>query len=159
MQGKSKMHEEQLDSPGVKVPPPLVYAGALALGFALERFFPLRRRKARVAGAALLVTGMALGAWARILFLKRRTTVLPFRPASALIDEGPFRISRNPIYIAFAAIYAGASLMRRSTWPLLLLPGVVLIIDQTVIDREEAYLERRFGEEYLAYKAKVRRWL
>ncbi|HTV65254.1 MAG TPA: isoprenylcysteine carboxylmethyltransferase family protein [Bryocella sp.] len=153
------MSEERADSPKVRIPPPLVFAGALALGFALERVFPLRRRKARLAGAALIAAGAVLGGWARILFLKRGTTVLPFRPASALVEDGPFRISRNPIYVGFTAIYAGTSLLRRSTWPLLLLPGVVLVIDSMVIDREEAYLERRFGEDYLAYKAKVHRWL
>jgi len=153
------MSEDRADSPGVRVPPPLLFAGAFMLGVAMERFFPLRRRKARAAGAALVAGGVAFAGWARILFLRRGTTVLPFRPVSALVAEGPFRISRNPIYVGFTAIYLGSSLLRRSLWPLLLLPGVVLTLQEAVIDREEAYLERRFGEDYLSYKDNVRRWL
>ena len=153
------MHKEQADSPNVKLPPPLMYAGAFAVGMLMERVLPLRRREARVAGAALVAGGLAFGGWARLLFLRRGTTVLPFRPASALVAEGPFRISRNPIYVGFISIYIGGSLLRRSVWPLLLLPGVVFAIQKSVIDREEAYLERRFGEKYLSYKSRVRRWL
>ena len=150
---------EQVDSPHVKFPPPLLFAGAFLLGVTMERFFPLRRRQARTSGAGLIAAGLAFAGWARLLFLRRGTSVLPFRPASALVDEGPFRVSRNPIYVGFIAIYVGGSLLRRSVWPLLLLPGVLLAMRKTVINREEAYLERRFGEEYLSYKSRVRRWL
>lgn len=147
------------DSPGVKVPPPLLYAGAFALGMLLQKFAPLRRREARAAGAGLVAGGVALVVGTRLLFLQRGTTILPTRAVSVLIESGPFRISRNPIYVGFVAIYIGSSLLRRSVWPLLLLPGVVLVIQKTVIDREEAYLERRFGDDYLSYKNRVRRWL
>ncbi len=147
------------DSPGVKVPPPLLYAGAFALGMLLQKFAPLRRREARVAGAGLAAGGVALVVWTRLLFLQRGTTILPTRAVSVLVESGPFRISRNPIYVGFVAIYIGSSLLRRSVWPLLLLPGVVLVIQKTVIDREEAYLERRFGENYLSYKSRVPSWL
>ena len=147
------------DSPGVKVPPPLLYAGAFALGMLLQKFAPLRRREARVAGAGLVAGGVTLVVWTRLLFLQRGTTILPTRAVSVLVESGPFRISRNPIYVGFVAIYIGSSLLRRSVWPLLLLPGVVLVIQKTVIDREEAYLERRFGEDYLSYKSRVPSWL
>lgn len=147
------------DSPGVKVPPPLLYAGAFALGMLLQKFAPLRRREARVAGAGLVAGGIALVVGTRLLFLQRGTTILPTRAVSALIGSGPFRISRNPIYVGLTAIYLGTSLLRRSGWPLVLLPGVLIIMHNGVIDREESYLERRFGMEYLDYKARVRRWL
>jgi len=153
------MDEDRVDHAGVKLPPPLLFAGAFMLGVAMERFFPLRRRQARAAGTGLLAGGLAFAGWARILFLRRGTTVLPFRPASALVEEGPFRVSRNPIYVGFVSIYIGSSLLRRSVWPLLLLPGVVLVMQKAVIEREEAYLERRFGDEYLSYKNRVRPWL
>ncbi len=153
------MTEDTVDSPGVRLPPPLVFAGAFLLGVAMERFFPLRRRESRAAGIGLVAGGLALSGWARVLFLRRGTSVIPFRAASALVEEGPFQISRNPIYVGFIAMYIGGSLVRRSAWPLLLLPGVVIAMQQTVINREEAYLERRFGEEYLTYKSRVRRWL
>ncbi len=147
------------DSPGVKVPPPLLYTGAFALGMLLQKFAPLRRREATVAGTGLAAGGVALVVWTRLLFLQRGTTILPTRAVSVLVEGGPFRISRNPIYVGFVAIYIGSSLLRRSVWPLLLLPGVVLVIQTTVIDREEAYLEWRFGENYLSYKSRVPSWL
>ena len=153
------MDEDSVDSARVKVPPPLLFAGAFLAGVALERFFPMRRRQARTAGASLVAGGLALAGWARILFLRRGTTVLPFRPTTALVEDGPFSMSRNPIYVGFVAIYVGSSLLRRSVWPLLLLPGVLLVMQKAVIEREEAYLERRFGEEYLEYKNRVRQWL
>jgi protein-S-isoprenylcysteine O-methyltransferase Ste14 len=153
------MAEDRIDSPGVKVPPPLLFAGTFLLGVALERLFPVRRRQARALGTGLVAGGIAFAGWARILFLRRGTTVLPFKPASALVEEGPFSVSRNPIYVGFLAIYVGSCLLRRSAWPFLLLPGVVVVMQKAVIDREEAYLERRFGEDYLSYKDRVRRWL
>ena len=147
------------DSAGVKVPPPLLYAGAFALGMLLQKFAPLRRREARLAGAGLVAGGVTLLLWTRLLFLQRGTTILPTRSVSLLVEDGPFRISRNPIYVGLTATYLGASLLRRSVWPLILLPGVVIVMQKAVINREESYLERRFGEEYLDYKDRVRRWL
>jgi protein-S-isoprenylcysteine O-methyltransferase Ste14 len=156
---EDSMGDDRADSAGVRVPPPVLFAGAFMLGVALERFFPLRRRQAQASGAGLLAGGLALAGWARVIFLRRGTTVLPFKPTSALVVEGPFRISRNPIYVGFVAIYVGSSLLRRSVWPLLLLPGVLVVMQKAVIEREEAYLERRFGAEYLEYKSSVRQWV
>jgi protein-S-isoprenylcysteine O-methyltransferase Ste14 len=73
--------------------------------------------------------------------------------------EGPFRYSRNPAYLSLAMIYAGIAVLRNSLWTILLLPLVVYVIQREVIGREERYLERALGEEYLAYKARVRRWV
>lgn len=147
------------DSAGVKVPPPLLYAGAFALGMLLQRWRPWPAPRASAAGTALVAGGVALVVSTRLLFLQQGTTILPTRPVSVLVASGPFGISRNPIYVGFTALYVGSSLLRRSGWPLMLLPGVLMIMQNAVIDREEAYLERRFGPEYLAYKSKVRRWL
>jgi protein-S-isoprenylcysteine O-methyltransferase Ste14 len=80
------------------------------------------------------------------------------KPAPRLTTEGPFRYSRNPSYLALAMIYAGIALLRNSLWAILFLPLVVVVIQREVIGREERYLERAFGEEYLAYKEQVQRW-
>jgi protein-S-isoprenylcysteine O-methyltransferase Ste14 len=88
-----------------------------------------------------------------------RTNVNPYKPAHAIVESGPFRYSRNPIYVAMAITYIGSSLLVRSAVPLLLLPVVIGAIDRGVIDREEAYLEDKFGDRYLAYKMRVRRWV
>lgn len=155
------MPEDRIDSPGVKLPPPLLFAGALALGLIIGKRFPLRLRRprTRVPGALLVGGGAGLVVWTRLLFLRLGTSIIPTRPATVFVASGPFRISRNPIYVGLTAIYVGTSLLRRSACPLLLLPAVIVTLQKTAIDREEAYLERRFGEEYLDYKASVRRWL
>jgi protein-S-isoprenylcysteine O-methyltransferase Ste14 len=77
---------------------------------------------------------------------------------TAFISGGPYRISRNPIYVAFTLIYVGVALLCRAVWPFLFLP-VVLVGIVRQVQREEAYMERRFGHPYVSYKAKVRRWL
>jgi protein-S-isoprenylcysteine O-methyltransferase Ste14 len=156
------MAEKSVDSPGVKLPPPIVYAVPLAAGIVITRWFPLLSLPsvpARIAGGILVIVGLGLAMWACMIFLRRGTSVLPIRPASVLVDTGPFRVSRNPIYVGFTAAYIGASLPFQSLWSLLLLPLVLVVMQKAVIDREEAYLERRFGAEYLSYKSRVRRWL
>ena len=79
------------------------------------------------------------------------------RPVPRLTTEGPFRYTRNPGYLSLAMIYAGIAVLRNSLWAILLLPLLLLITQRELIEREERYLERAFGEEYLAYKARVRR--
>ena len=87
------------------------------------------------------------------------TTIRTDKPVSSLIQDGPFRYSRNPGYVALTMLYAGIAVRRNALWAILLLPVVVYVIQREVIVREERYLERTFGEEYLNYKARVRRWV
>jgi len=107
----------------------------------------------------LLSGGVVLNGW----FLKTiRSAEVPIRtdkPVPRLTTRGPFRYTRNPSYLALAAIYAGIAVPRNSLWTMLLLPLVVMVIQREVIGREERYLERTFGEEYLDYKGQVRRWI
>ena len=81
------------------------------------------------------------------------------RPVPRLTTEGPFRYTRNPGYLCLAMFYAGIALLRNSLWAILPLPLVLYVMQREVIGREERYLERTFGEEYLAYKTRVRRWV
>jgi len=80
-------------------------------------------------------------------------------PTTAIVVHGPYRFTRNPMYVSLVGLYAGVTLFVNSAWPLILLPAVVLLVRRQVIAREEAYLEAKFGEEYRAYKARVRRWI
>jgi protein-S-isoprenylcysteine O-methyltransferase Ste14 len=153
---------DERDNPGIRLPPPLIYVVPLILGRILDRrrhvpFLP--RGVARGLGFSLLGGGAVLNGW----FLRTiRNTDVPIRtdkPVPRLITEGPFRYSRNPSYLALAMIYAGIASVRNSLWAILLLPLVVMVIQREVIGREERYLERAFGEEYLAYRAQVRRWV
>ena len=152
---------DERDNPGINVPPPLIYVVPLVLGLMLDKrwhlpFLP--RGMARGLGWPLLGSGVMLNAW----FLKTiRDAEVPIRtdkPVPRLTTEGPFRYSRNPSYLALAMIYAGIALLRNSLWAILFLPVVVAVIQREVIGREERYLERAFGEEYLAYKEQVQRW-
>jgi protein-S-isoprenylcysteine O-methyltransferase Ste14 len=150
------------DDPGIKVPPPLIYLAPLVLGLLLEgrRRLPfLPRRATRALGWPLVVGGAALNAWFLRTIREADVPIRTDRPVPRLTTEGPFRYTRNPSYLALAIIYAGIAALRNSLWAVLLLPLVVYVIRREVIGREERYLERAFGEEYLAYKARVRRWV
>jgi protein-S-isoprenylcysteine O-methyltransferase Ste14 len=84
---------------------------------------------------------------------------VPGRPTSSLVTDGPFRHTRNPGYLAATISYAGIASLTNALWVILLLPVMLLMVQRAVIEREERYLERKFGEEYLRYKALVRRWI
>jgi protein-S-isoprenylcysteine O-methyltransferase Ste14 len=150
------------DTPGIRVPPPLLYLLPLASGLLLDRrihipFLP--RRVARIIGWPLVGGGVALSGWAIRTMRNAETTMRTDKPVSNLIQEGPFRYTRNPLYLSDAMIYAGIAVLRNSLWAIVLLPLAMIAIQREVMGREERYLERTFGEEYLAYKARVRRWV
>ena len=150
------------DSAGVRVPPPLIFLGGLAVGFALEALLPGTSFPGVVQwvlGAALLVAGLALLASFNIAFNRRGTALEPWKPTTAIVSTGPYRVTRNPAYVGMALVYAGIAVMSEALWVLAPLPLVLLIIDRVVIAREERYLERKFGPEYLDYKGRVRRWI
>ena len=102
---------------------------------------------------------MALAAWFARTMRAADTTLRTDKPVSRVVQDGPFRYSRNPAYLSLAMIYAGIAVLRNSLWAIVLLPLVVYVIQREVIGREERYLERTFGEEYLDYKGRVRRWV
>ena len=155
------MADEQ-DNPGIWVPPPLLYLLALILGLVLDRraHVPfLSRGVARVLGWPLVGGGIVLAAWFVRTMRGADTTIRTDKSVSSLVQDGPFRYSRNPGYVALAMIYSGIAVLRNALWAILLLPLVVYVIQREVIEREERYLERTFGEEYVNYKAQVRRWI
>jgi protein-S-isoprenylcysteine O-methyltransferase Ste14 len=150
------------DNPGVLVPPPLIYAVPLALGLLVQRVRPVPILPAAVArplGALLTVVALAVLGYAMLTFLRARTAILPVRPASALVESGPYRFSRNPMYVNLALLYLGVTLWANALWPLLLLPVALVAMQRFVIAREERYLEARFGDAYRSYRARVRPWL
>jgi protein-S-isoprenylcysteine O-methyltransferase Ste14 len=156
------MSPKQADSPGVRVPPPLVFLGGLGIGLALSTWAPteyLGRTIARPLGGVLIGLGALLALSAFRAFHQAGTTIRPDRPGSALVRTGPYRFTRNPMYLALTIVYAGIAVMNESLWSLLLLPLVVFLIRSKVIAREEAYMERRFGVDYSHYKSEVRRWI
>ncbi len=159
------MNETSRDIPGVIAPPPLIYLAGLALGLIVRRRWPhplvpdsLRPLRWTL-GTGLTLGGLALIGWAARTMYRAGTHPEPNKPVTALVTEGPFRLSRNPIYLGFTLTYLGLTLLFDALWSLLLLPAVLAVMVRGVIEREEKYLERRFGERYRAYKASVRRWL
>lgn len=154
------MRVEQ-DSARVGFPPPLIYLGVLLLGFActgltgkLGPAGPI----SFVAGIPLLLLGAAMILAGGVRFRRAHTPAPPWRPVTSLVTTGIYRVTRNPMYLGMALIYAGLAMLMNSFTALLLLPVVLLIIQTQVIAREERYLFGKFGAEYAAYKTQVGRW-
>jgi protein-S-isoprenylcysteine O-methyltransferase Ste14 len=144
------------------VRPPLVYLASLVLGALLQLAIPLPflPRTLDVAlGASVVAVAAALYACSVAKFRAAGTPVPARKPTTAIVRTGAYRFSRNPIYLAFSLFQLGIAIWVNSVWLLATLVGAVALIDTIVIPREEQYLERKFGAEYLDYKAAVRRWL
>ena len=153
------------DSPGIKFPPPLAFIGILLAGWALERWigYPaiplIPYRMLHTLGMIAIVLGAAVILTAHGLFARSKTDVRPWKASSALIVEGVYRWTRNPIYLGMALAYLGIAMLNDSGTQLCLLVPLLFVIQKEVIEPEERYLEGRFGAPYLAYKASVRRWI
>lgn len=159
------MKEPAPDSPGVPFPPPLVFMAALALGFLAHMIAPVgigpasARRVVNAVGWVLVVAWAAILLPAFRIFRRARTSILPNQPATTIVASGPYRWSRNPMYVAMTLLSAGVALVFNALWPLLFVPLAVIVTDRYTIAREEQYLERAFGDVYRDYKRRVRRWL
>lgn len=155
------MADDERDNAGVIAPPPLIYAAPLTLGLLSNRLLPVRflPQSAGAFGWPLVGGGLLLGGWFFRTMRRAGTPVDPDRPVSKLVEEGPFRYTRNPGYVSMVMIYASISILSNALWAILLLPVALFTIQRGVIEREERYLERVFGEDYLRYKARVRRWI
>ena len=153
------------DHANVPVIPPVLFGAGIGAGFLLKWLVPVRlvppllEREACFAGWALSLLGLAFGGSALVTFLRARTTPHPNHPVSALVTWGPYRVSRNPMYVGLSVCTAGLALVANTAWLLIALPLTWLALRRLVIDREEAYLTRRFGDEYRAFLARTRRWI
>ena len=144
------------------VRPPLVFLVSLASGVAIQLAAPLPFLPGTLAlplGAPVVVVAVALFAWSAATFRAAGTPVPARKPTVTIVRSGPFRFSRNPIYLAFSLFQLGVAMWLNSVWLLATLAGAAALMHYVVIPREEAYLERRFGAQYLNYKIRVRRWL
>ncbi|MDF7775011.1 isoprenylcysteine carboxylmethyltransferase family protein [Sphingomonas sp. AOB5] len=147
------------DSPGVRFPPPLVFIGTLLIGVALGGpGIPMDRDWSDLIGWFGIVAGMSIVLTALGLFRRAGTRAEPWRESSAIVTDGVYRWTRNPMYLGMALTYAGIALLCDSLIALALLVPVIFVIQRQVIEREEAYLIARFGEPYRDYMARVRRW-
>ena len=154
--------DAQDDSPGVITIPPFIYLFFLALGIALEFFFPFAILSGAVrysVGFALIVVSFVLLRSVLGRFRAAGTNLDVRKPTTAIISDGPYRFSRNPAYLSMALLYAGIGIAADSVWIIGLLLPTLVVMHFGVIVREERYLEAKFGEEYLRYKRSVRRWI
>jgi protein-S-isoprenylcysteine O-methyltransferase Ste14 len=150
------------DKPGVVAPPPLLYGGAFVLVLVFRWFWPMPifgRAVAFWLGLALLVLGVGIAAWGRRTMQAAGTNVNPALPTTAIVASGPFRFSRNPLYLALTLLYLGLTLAFNTWWGSVVLVPVLIIMHRGVVLREERYLEQKFGETYRQYRSKVRRYL
>lgn len=146
------------DHPGVLVPPPLMFAALVGAGLLVDGG-PMAGALALLCAAFLSAAGVGLIAAALRLFFGAKTRPEPWRPASALVAAGPYRFTRNPMYLRLVLIGLALSLAFTSPAAALLTLLAGWIVDRTVIAREEAYLQRRFGPDYRRYCQRVHRWL
>ncbi len=152
------------ETAGVLAPPPAFPLVTIALAEVLRWWRPLPLIPADrwwrwVLAAALLGTALAIASSAIVTLRRARTPVEPWKPTRAVVTDGPFAISRNPIYLAFLAIQLSYAWARPNVWGVLLIPITMALLHWGVIAREERYLAKRFGEPYMAYAQRVRRWL
>ena len=150
------------DRPGVIAPPPLIYLVVFVIGYFVQRQFPFvwpEHISWDIAGYILV--GLSLiNALLGMLTMKRAGTHIDvYKASTAIVSTGPFSFSRNPLYLSLTAMYIGVALVKSLMWPLALLPLALIVMQFGVIHREERYLAKKFGDEYLLYKAKVRRWV
>jgi protein-S-isoprenylcysteine O-methyltransferase Ste14 len=144
------------------VRPPLVYLGAIALGLVVHALWPIRLAPPSLAtpiGVLLTLVAVSLFVAAVRAFRAAGTPIPGNRPATTIVRTGPYRFSRNPIYLAFSVFQLGIALWVNSLALLVTLLPAVALMSRVVIPREELYLEARFPSEYVPYKAAVRRWL
>ncbi len=164
-QGGPVSGESEQDNAGVIAHPPVLYLGFLLAGLAADWTFGLPSLSAlsgisvAIPAAGLGAAGLALLFAAAWRFIKAGTNIPTHRPSTALVTQGLYRFSRNPIYLGLTLIYLALVLWLASLAALVLLPALLVVMQIGVIRREERYLEGKFGEAYRAYKQSVRRWL
>jgi len=150
------------DCPGVPIAPPLLFVIPILASLALEWFVPttlINGISRWILGALIVVAGIALNVGGFITQKRAGTDPIPFNPSTRIVAHGLYRFTRNPMYIGFALWTLGLAVLIDSAWMLLAVPIGLVLIDRTVVTREERYLERKFGVEYLSYKRSVRRWI
>ena len=155
---------EQQDTAAVRVFPPGVPLLTILIGIGLNHLWPIDLGLPKVAryllgGITIAGAFFCLGLWSVVLFRRSGQSENPWKPTPQLVDRGPFRITRNPMYLQMILICIGVAVILGNIWILVMTPFGGWVLQRFAILPEEAYLERKFGAQYLAYKHRVRRWL
>jgi protein-S-isoprenylcysteine O-methyltransferase Ste14 len=146
------------------VPVPWVFVLTYLVGVALERIHPSNSSPrtvpaSTIAGVALFAVGAIIAGWGWVIFRKARTTTVPGKTSAKLVTWGPYRFTRNPMYVGLTLAYLGEAGLLKQIWPVLLLPLTIAYLNWTVIPVEEAKLEEAFHDDYLQYRLRVGRWI
>jgi len=154
---------QDTDNSNAVVRPPVAWALVFIAGLGVDWLYPLRFVPQSVPavwiGGAVFSVGLVLAIWAITTIRRAGTQVETYKPTTAIVENGPYRFTRNPIYLGMFLGQTGLAIGFNSAWILAMLVPFYFVIRFGVIAREEAYLEHKFGEVYLAYKSRVRRWL
>ena len=155
--------DDTADTAQVMIRPPLAWGLAVIAGLALNGLVPLRFLPADLPagwlGAMVFVLALALFAWAIVTITRAGSNVPTNRPTTTIVESGPYRFTRNPIYLGMVLGLVGLAIAFDTLWLLMMLVPFALVIRYGVVAREEAYLERKFGDLYRGYRSRVRRWL
>lgn len=156
----------QTDNAGLAIPPPAMLGIALVAAVVLEFLIPMHwlpepglTSVFSWLGVVVTAAAVALGGWALRLFRAERTHPEPWKPTKTIVTSGPFRFTRNPMYLGMTGVLLGLSVMFALEWGIVLTPILLLAFDRMVVVREEAYLTRKFGATYQDLLARTRRWL
>jgi len=152
------------EHPSIILPPPLVFFAFLGAGFLFDylipcRLFRLPQEVRLISSAVLAAISFYFALGSIIALLRNKTPFDPSKPTVTIVCQGPFQLSRNPMYLSLLLLLAGVALFTSSLWLCLAVPALWIVLDKSAVRPEEEYLERNFGGRYLEYKAKVRRWL
>jgi protein-S-isoprenylcysteine O-methyltransferase Ste14 len=158
---KPSLIELPPDHPNLPVKPPLVFIGALLIGLIVDWFKPMPARPDRWGGLGIIFCALAVAlvAWAWVALKRHRTDVRPWKPTTAIVQSGPYALTRNPIYLGFALLQVGIGLWSDKLAVLLMTVPAIAATNSWIIAREESYLFKKFGAEYERYLGQVRRWM
>ena len=152
------MMTTQQTSSGVRIFPPAIHLLSIAAGFLLQWAAPIQISGMRLVGFLVVAIALALMIWSLAVMSRSGTTPNPTRPTTALVTHGPFRLTRNPMYLAWELVVVGVGLAANAPWVVLMAVPAAFLTRRLVIDKEEHYLAAKFGPEYQDYKSQVRRW-
>lgn len=150
------------DSSGALAPPPIFFGIALLIGFGLDAVWPhpvLSQSVQYSVGFALIALSVLAALWVIRELRRHKTNLDVNKPTTAIVSSGLFRISRNPIYVSMVILIIGIAAAVDSYWLLISSLPAIAVVHYFVVLREEAYLTRKFGDDYLRYQSRVRRWL
>lgn len=154
------------DGAAVRFPPPLLPLATILAGVAVDRLWPLGTEfelpvpgRYWIGGILVAASLLVLGLWPVVMFRRSGQSEIPWRPTPVVLESGPYRCTRNPMYLQMLLLCAGVAIILSNYWILLLTPLCAWSLYRFAIAPEEAYLERKFGEPYREYKRRVRRWL